>query len=123
MRRKAWLAGMTAMAIVVFTGMASEASATASHVYPGNYWTIENLKTGVCEVDLMGAAHAFVADKNGDVGTWFGGGVKMKQTWTAGTNVGYVFTGTWKVSKYVGTMSKAGVKNSAVLVQGAVPGC
>jgi hypothetical protein len=78
-------------------GVAS-AAAPALKVKPGSQWTLEDHGiegTGGCEVDTMASNGTFTSDLFGDSGTWSGGGATITVTWTAGSDNGVVFTGTF----------------------------
>ena len=77
---------------------AASAAAPALKVKPGSHWTLEDHGiegTGGCEVDTMASNGTFTSDLFGDSGTWSGGGSTITVTWTAGSDNGVVFTGTF----------------------------
>lgn len=103
-------------------GMAS-AAAPALKIKPGSQWTLEDHgieHTGGCEVDTMASNGTFISDLFGDSGTWSGGGTTLTMTWTAGSDNGVVFTGTFTKTprnEYEGTFSTG---DAGLLIKGVV---
>ena len=106
------------------TGAAmASAAAPALKIKPGSEWTLEDHgieHTGGCEVDTMASNGTFISDLFGDSGTWSGGGTMLTMTWTAGSDDGVVFTGTFVKTprnEYKGTFSTG---DSGLLIKGVV---
>ena len=103
-------------------GTASAAAPTLK-VKPGSQWTLEDHGiegTGGCEVDTMASNGTFTSDLFGDSGTWSGGGSTITVTWTAGSDNGTIFTGTFtKTSRkeYTGSFSTGDL---GLLIKGEV---
>lgn len=103
---------------------AASAASTALHITAGSKWTAEmKISGGGCEVDKFAANHTF-SSKDGDSGTWSGGGKTISMLWTAGGATNTTFSGTFTktpVEKYVGTFDSGSYPGW--LVKGAVSGC
>jgi hypothetical protein len=103
-------------------GTASGAS-PALHVKGDSVWTIkENI--GLCETNVF-SLNGTWASPGGDVGIWSGGGSAIKMKWTAGSDQGLKFRGTWVAAskEYSGTIGSDGLFSGAKLIEGAVAGC
>jgi hypothetical protein len=105
------------------SGGVASATAPALKVQPGSRWTLEDHgieHTGGCEIDTMRANGTFTSDLFGDSGTWSGGGRTITMTWTAGSDSGVTFSGTFTrtpVKEYSGSLSTGDL---GVLVKGIV---
>jgi hypothetical protein len=56
----------------------------------------------------MAGTGTFTADVLGDAGNWSGGGRRLTMTWTAGTDSGFVFMGTFTLTpraQYIGSFN------------------
>ena len=130
-RRGAVVAAGLAMATsfgLAGAGMAS-AAAPALKIQNQATWTIEVVGAG-CQLDVFASNLSFSSPDpqyNGDAGLWSGGGSTVKMKWTAGSDAGAKFVGTFAITPikaYIGTYSLDGYKYpGSLLVKGAVPGC
>jgi hypothetical protein len=130
LRRAAAIAAGLVMATsfgLAGAGLAS-ASAPALKIKPFATWTVEFKvgNKGTCEqVSFNTFVNTFVSDYEDEAGTWSGGGSTISMTWTAGPDVGAVFTGhfvsTTKPVEYKGVNSEGGIVTKTMLVKGAIP--
>ena len=107
----------------------ASAAAPALKIHNGATWTIEVADAG-CQLDIFASNLSFSspdAQYNGDAGHWSGGGSTIKMKWTAGSDAGAKFVGTFSLTPlkaYIGTYSLDGYKYpGSLLVKGALPGC
>lgn len=128
LRRAAAIATGLAMATSFGIAGAGTAAAPALKVHNGATWTIE-VNEGGCQLDVLHSNYRFSSPDgqfNGDAGTWSGGGKTIRMKWTAGSDVGLKFQGTFTstpVKEYVGTFGGIAAGDTGQLVKGAVPGC
>jgi hypothetical protein len=125
MRRLVLLtAGLVSVATLSFAQGAGASLATTAtkHVKPGGVWTLE-INGGACQVQTFEADHKWVADKDGDSGTYTGGGSKIEEKWTSGVDKGAHYSGVYKKKskEYKGTYIVRSV--TAELVKGSIAGC
>jgi hypothetical protein len=127
LRRVAVLAAGLAMTTSLGLAVVDSASAAspALHIKPGSLWMIKSERGG-CENETFEADHTFSADRYGDSGTWSGSGATVSMRWTAGTDTGVTFGGTFTttpVRNYVGFLHSMTARAHAHLIKGSVPGC
>ena len=93
---------------------------------PGSYWTIE-VGGGGCEDEFFTTATKFVADKEGDKGTWKEHTHStIAMTWSAGEDKGTVLKATFNASTgdYKGTIKFPALPIfPALMVPGSSPDC
>jgi hypothetical protein len=103
----------------------STAQPAAQKLSPGS-WTYV-VKRGGCEVLAITASGTFTADRSGDAGIWAGGGSTVALSWTAGGEMGSIFSGLFVSSpvEYKGSANggPASFGTKAKLVKGALTGC
>jgi hypothetical protein len=128
LRRVALIAAGLAMATGVGLAGVTTASAATPHakqnITPGN-WTLFVTGAG-CEVDSFTSSGTFsTTEFGGDAGNWAGGGSAIALAWTAGSDTGLLFSGTYIKSSnsFRGKFGGFGFGLSGKLVQGARAGC
>jgi hypothetical protein len=114
-----------AVAATMATSAAASGSALAI-ARPGTYWTV-NTAHGGCENVHLESGHKFVADEQGDKGTWQEPTQStITMNWTGGSDRGTALKGTFKVSsgRYKGTIHFPGVAPyAATVTPGTASGC
>jgi hypothetical protein len=124
-RGAAVAAGLVMAASLGLTGagMAS-AAAPALKIHNGSLWT-QVVSGAGCEVLTFHSNFTFATTEfGGDAGKWKGGGATIKMKWTAGSDIGLTFQGTFTttpVKEYSGMVNNGNAPGQ--LVKGAVPGC
>jgi hypothetical protein len=127
LRRVAMVAVGLAMATSI--GLAGLTTATAATPKTLNLttgpWTLTVNGRG-CEVLTFHLREGtFVADDFGDAGVWSGGRSSIGLSWTAGPDVGLLFSGSYVSSSmsYKGSFGGWGFGLEGKLVEGAKAGC
>jgi hypothetical protein len=130
LRRRAVLAVGLALTTSVGLAGADAASAVSPaglHIKADSKWSADHYG-GCQEVVTFKANHTFRSDKGGDSGTWSGGYERITMNWTAGSDKGEGFSGSFPPPpprEYLGffTNLPGGVTEPGELVKGAAPGC
>ncbi len=95
MRRIGVAAGGLAIAAALgLVGAGSASAAPALKIKNGAEWTIE-VNNAECEVQTFSSNGTWTSDRNGDAGTWSGGGETIHIKWITGLEDGLTFKGTY----------------------------
>ncbi len=108
---------------------AASAAAPALKIHNGATWTVE-VNDGGCEQGVFASNGTFSTPYDplfrGDAGKWSGGGGTIKMKWTAGSDRGLTFQGSFTktpAKEYVGQYGGIDAGATGQLVKGAVAGC
>jgi hypothetical protein len=96
------------------------------HIKSGGVWTLVMIGTG-CQGHTFAKGHTFTADDFDNAGIYTGGGRIINEKWTAGSDTGLTFKGTWSnaTSRYSGRLGGIvkGEHQKAILTSGAGDAC
>jgi hypothetical protein len=129
LRRAAVIAAGLAMATSFGLSSVGKGSASvpALKIKPFATWTVEfkQGKLGSCElVSFNTFVNTFVADHDGEAGTWSSGRSTISMTWTVGPDAGLTFAGhfvsTTTPVEFRGAASNVGYSVKTMLVKGVL---